>query len=331
MRSKSHLLAALVLMLVLSAGCTAISPQATPPPATKTPKPTFTFTPDFTSTPVIFATSAPAQMTPIPQEVTVIEATAAPEPPSPTPEPPSPTPEPVARLTASQNVNIRRGPGTNYPVIGSLSAGQSYDITGKNAAGTWWQLTLNGQPGWVIANLVSASGDAGTVQVAQNIPQPPAVPTARPQPRPQPTSPPAAPQPQPAPQPQYPFQLVKGAERCEPNVGQTYFNGFVRYRNNSPRNAVCVHVAYYGPRSTKCSGCDGVGDGVWGFSPFGGPAPAGTTVEIYVVECPSNMPPGGANQDTPGGFAKLTPQSDKWVHTFNTSEQCTGITFVGDD
>jgi hypothetical protein len=41
-----------------------------------------------------------------------------------------------------------------------------------------------------------------------------------------------------------------------------------------------------GPRNTKCSGCDGVGDGVWGFSPFGGPAPAGTTVEIFVVECP---------------------------------------------
>ena len=111
-----------------------------------------------------------------------------------------------------------------------------------------------------------------------------------------------------------------------PNADQTYFNGFVRRRDNSAMNGVCVHVAYYGPRNTKCSGCDSVGDGVWGFSPFGGPAPAGTTVEIYVVTCPSSMPVGGQTIDT--GFGDLTPQSDRWVHTVTSSEQCTGITFV---
>jgi hypothetical protein len=166
------------------------------------------------------------------------------------------------------------------------------------------------------------------VQVAQNIPQSPAPPTARPQPRPQPTTPPAAPQPTAA--AQYPFMLVKGVERCEPNAGQSYINGFVRYRNNNLRNGVCVHIAFYGPRNTKCSGCDGVGDGQWGFSPFGGPAPAGTTVEVFVVQCSSSMPAGGIGADTPGGFGSLTPQSEKWVHTFSQSEQCTGITFAGD-
>jgi hypothetical protein len=253
MRSKSLLLAALVLMAVLAAGCTAISPQATPPPATKTPKPTFTFTPDFTPTPVLFATSAPAQMTPIPQEVTVIEATAAPEPaqeaPSPTQEPPSPTPVPVARLTAGQNVNIRRGPGTNYPVIGSLRAGQSYDITGKNAAGTWWQLTFNGQPGWVIASLVSASGDAGTVQVAQNIPQPP--PTARPQPRPQPTAPPAAPQPTAVPARRYEYNIAI-VQKCERQPAGNWFDGTV-YDGGQPVNGQRVVFSYApdGPWSSE--------------------------------------------------------------------------------
>jgi uncharacterized protein YraI len=236
MRSKSLLLAALVLMLVLAAGCTAISPQATPPPATKTPKPTFTFTPDFTPTPVIFATPTPAQATPVPQEVTVIEATATSEP---TQEPPSPTPVPVARLTANQNVNVRKGPGTNYPVIGSLRAGQSYEITGKNAAGTWWQFTLNGQPGWVIANLVSASGDAGTVQVAQNIP---AAPTARPTARPQPTARPAAPQPTAVPARRYEFNVAK-LQRCDPNKGTTYVNGTV-YKNGQPVNGNMVVFSY---------------------------------------------------------------------------------------
>ncbi|MGB5052674.1 MAG: hypothetical protein WBO46_27230, partial [Caldilineaceae bacterium] len=115
-------------------------------------------------------------------------------------------------------------------------------------------------------------------------------------------------------------------ERCDPNPGTTYFNGFTRASDNSLINAVCVHIAFYGPRNTKCSGCDGVGDGNWGFSPFGGPAPAGTTVEIYVVQCPGSMPAGGQTEGS--GFGDLTPQSPKWVKTINESVQCTGITFV---
>jgi len=175
---------------------------------------------------------------------------------------------------------------------------------------------------------VSIEGDLSGVQVAAA----PAVPTARPQPTaaPRPVQPTAAPQPvQPTavPQPQFPFTYVEGSAKCEPNAGNTYFNGFVRYRNNSLRNGVCVHVAFYGPRQTKCSGCGGVGDGVWGFSPFGGPAPAGTTVEIYVVSC-EGVTQGGQDQAT--GFGDLTPKSNKFVKTINASEQCTGITFVGD-
>jgi hypothetical protein len=323
MRRKTLVLVMLILAMALAAGCTALSPQATPPPPTKTPKPTFTATADWSPTPVVFPTATPVPATPTPQPP------AATDTPAPTEPPPTPTPNPVARLVASQTVNVRQGPGTNYPLIGKIEAGQSFEVTGKNPAGNWLQFSLNDQPGWVSANLVDVSGESGTVQVAQNIPAPPAAPTARP--RPQPTTPPAAPAPAPAPaQPQYPFTLVKGVERCDPNAGTTYVNGFVRYRNNSLRNAVCVHIAFYGPRNTKCSGCDGVGDGLWGFSPFGGPAPAGTTVEVFVVPCPSNVPPGGVSVDTPGGFGNLTPQSEKWVHTFSQSEQCTGVTFAGD-
>jgi len=316
MQRKTLLLTTLVLAMVLAAGCATLSPQATPPPPTKTPKPTFTSTPDWSPTPEIFPTATPLPATATPEAP---PATATPEPTQP---PPTPTENPVARLTANQTVNVRQGPGTNYAVIGKIEAGQSYEITGKNSAGSWWQFSLNGKPGWVTANLVEVSGDSGTVQVAQNIPAPPAPPTARPAP----TSPP---QPTATPQPQFPFMLLKGVERCDPNPGQSYVNGWVRFRSNAPRNGVCVHIAFYGPRVTKCSGCDGVGDGQWGFSPFGGPAPKGTTVEVYVVQCPSNIPPGGVTVNTPGGFGDLTPQSDKWVHTFNESEQCTGVTFVG--
>jgi len=346
MRSKSLLLAALILVVAGATGCTSIGPQPTPVAPTKTPKPTFTVTPDWTPTPVVFATKAPVAAEPTaeaaapsqPEATADPAATEAPADEAPTAEPPTAGANQVVRLTANQTVNVRGGPGTNYPVIGRLSAGQAFPVTGKNARGDWYQFDLDGKSAWVIASLVSVSGDPAAVLVAQNIPAVPTPrPTARPQPRP--TSPPPAPQPapqpqpqpqpQPAPQTQYPFQLVKGVERCDPNEGQTHFNGFVRYRDNSPRNGVCIHVAYYGPRSTKCSGCDGQGDGYWSFSPFGGPAPAGTTVEVYVVECLPNIPHGGINVDTPGGFGNLTPQSEKWVHTFTTSEQCTGITFVG--
>lgn len=251
---------------------------------------------------------------------------------TPTPEP-TPTPQ-VAEVIVNSNINVRQGPGTTYNIIGAANQGERFPVTGKNPAGDWWQIDYRGQPGWVFGQLVTPQNTA-SVQVAQNIPAapPPPPPTNTPVPQPPAEQPPAEEPPaeQPAPPPadsgNYPFQLLN-TERCDPNEGNTYFNGYVRYKDNSPRNGVCVHVAFYGPRNTKCSGCDGVGDGFWGFSPFGGPAPAGTTVEIFVVTCPGPMPMGGQTEQT--GFGDLTPQSPKWVRTIQQSEQCTGITFVGD-
>ena len=136
----------------------------------------------------------------------------------------------------------------------------------------------------------------------------------------------AAPAPPPANNESFPFTLGQGVERCDPNPGTTYFSGYVRDANNNPLNGVCVHIAFYGPRGTKCSGCDGVGDGNWGFSHFGqGGAPSGTTVEIFVVPCEGSMPLGGQTEQS--GFGNLTPQSPKWSRTLTQSEQCTGITF----
>jgi uncharacterized protein YraI len=60
----------------------------------------------------------------------------------------SPTPTAVATgtitstvtATANRNGNLRGGPGTNYPVVGSVTAGQSLKLTGQNATGDWLQL-----------------------------------------------------------------------------------------------------------------------------------------------------------------------------------------------
>ena len=135
------------------------------------------------------------------------QASAAPtaEPPTATPEPtaePSPTSAPAAFTVSSASINVRSGPSTLFPVIGRLTNGQNYPISGKNDDGSWWQFDYNGKTGWVIGSNVAVTS-ADTVQVAQNIPAAP--PTARPQPtarpaapkpaapaQPQPTSPPAA-------------------------------------------------------------------------------------------------------------------------------------------
>ena len=141
-----------------------------------TPFPTKTLRPTFTNT--------PAQPTAAPPTATL---PASPTPwPSPTPEPPTappptPTPERPSFTVVEPLVNVRSGPGTNYPRIGQVRQGQTFEITGKNPAGDWWQFNYNGQPAWIIGRLVSARATE-SVPVASNIPAPP------PPPRPAPTA-----------------------------------------------------------------------------------------------------------------------------------------------
>jgi hypothetical protein len=101
-----------------------------------------------------------------------------------TPPPPSPTPQPsVAAAVANVNVNIHSGPGTAYPVLGVLLAGQAAQITGISPDGAWWQIrfsSVTSQQGWVSAAFV-------TVQNTQNVPvvqgpPPPPTPTLVPAP-----------------------------------------------------------------------------------------------------------------------------------------------------
>jgi len=224
MRRNTVLLAALALVLALSAAC--VAPVATPAPPTKTPKPTFTPTPAWTPTTQVFPTATPVPPTATP------EATATP---APTEVPPTATPIPAPRLTANQTVNVRRGPGTNYAVIGSLSGGQSAEVTGKNPAGNWWQFDYSGQMGWVIGDLVTLSGDTGSIQVAQNIPAPPPPPTARPQPT-------AVPQPTATAKPRYEFNIAR-LQKCERQPAGNWFEGTV-YKGGQPANGYRVVFSY---------------------------------------------------------------------------------------
>ena len=201
MRSRILVLTALILALAVTSACVSSRvsrlPLGTPVPS-KTLRPTFTPTtekPTMEPTP----TAAPVEIT-SPTPIVEDKPTETPT------QEPTPTEAPaVAQFTVnSQTMNVRAGPGTNYAAIGRLNRGETRAITGKNAAGDWWEFDFEGRKGWVSGSLVTTTA-AETVQVAANIPaaptpRPTARPVAQPTARPQPAQPsqPAQPQPQPA-------------------------------------------------------------------------------------------------------------------------------------
>jgi PKD repeat protein len=82
----------------------------------------------------------------------------------------------IPTATATTDLNIRGGPGTGYPVLGLLRAGQSAKITGVSADRGWWQIEFSGaadERGWVSARYVSAE-NTGDVPVVQSPSLPPA-------------------------------------------------------------------------------------------------------------------------------------------------------------
>ncbi len=66
---------------------------------------------------------------------------------------PAPTPAPtVVESTVNTGANLRSGPGTDYPILAGLPAGQAVAITGRSADGAWFVLS---DGSWVFAELVS--------------------------------------------------------------------------------------------------------------------------------------------------------------------------------
>lgn len=102
-----------------------------------------------------------------------------------------PDPEPATpsgRVNAPQGLNIRSGPGVNFPVIGFARNGDEGEIVGRSADNQWWAASVPSAPdgiGWVNADFVIATN-------AENVPvievQPPVVvvPTAAATPTPVP-------------------------------------------------------------------------------------------------------------------------------------------------
>jgi hypothetical protein len=64
-------------------------------------------------------------------------------------------------------INVRSGPNTNYPVVGVLIAGQRVPALGRTVGGDWIQITYPGVPGgvaWVYSPLVTVEGSLPLVE-----------------------------------------------------------------------------------------------------------------------------------------------------------------------
>ena len=139
--------------------------------------------PAATNTPVPRATNTPVQYA-LPRATN-------------TPVPPTAAPVSVPHFTVNgAQVNVRTGPGTVFSIIGTVEQGDRFDIGGRNAAGDWLEFCcVNGQRGWIFAQLLIVSQETTSIPLAQNIP---AAPTPANTPVSSPNTPTPAPQPPPA-------------------------------------------------------------------------------------------------------------------------------------
>lgn len=102
-------------------------------------------------------------------------------------------PAAFVRVT-SASANLRAGPGTNYPTVGSAAQDAVLEVMGKNEKGDWWQVKNGDQVAWVAGSVATPGGDVAAVAVAKDIPTPPPAPPT-PTPAPAGAAPTAAPAP----------------------------------------------------------------------------------------------------------------------------------------
>jgi parallel beta-helix repeat protein len=92
--------------------------------------------------------------------------------------PPSFTPTVTLTATATlsaptatllQNINCRRGPGTDYDIVTNLPQGLNVPIVGRNENRSWWQVQVPGSATqcWLAAENVQTAGDLSQVPIVE--------------------------------------------------------------------------------------------------------------------------------------------------------------------
>jgi len=67
--------------------------------------------------------------------------------------------------TATTDLNIRSGPGPEYPVVGVIGASQQTNINGCIQGSKWCQVSHNGVEGWAYSDYLTASFNEGQTVV----------------------------------------------------------------------------------------------------------------------------------------------------------------------
>lgn len=62
-------------------------------------------------------------------------------------------------------INLRTGPGTNYDVVGTIAYRTPVTFVGRNRAGTWVAVNVQGQQGWMSYTFVDINGDVNQLSV----------------------------------------------------------------------------------------------------------------------------------------------------------------------
>jgi len=83
---------------------------------------------------------------------------------------------PIATVNSEQDqINVRGGPGTDYPIVGILVAGQQVPALGRSPGGDWVQISYPGIEGgvaWVYSYYVTVNAELPIIE-------PPPTPTPR--------------------------------------------------------------------------------------------------------------------------------------------------------
>ncbi len=144
-----------------------VSASDTPKPTeTNTSTPTETKEPTATKTPSTTPTERPTvtpSITKTPSNTPTLTPTNT--------DIPTVTPTPATPVAAMRRqLSVRQGPGSQYPTLTVLAAGDSVDILGISEDGAWFQVLLaDGQFGWLptTSPLISTAGNIFDLPVAQ--------------------------------------------------------------------------------------------------------------------------------------------------------------------
>ncbi|MCX6046097.1 MAG: SH3 domain-containing protein [Chloroflexi bacterium] len=170
----------LLLLTLTLAACGSGSDTADAPAPLRTPRPTFTPTgqpgaasqPNATTLITDTGTLSTSQTTEVTPEATIKATVPVTEEVANTTTTPAATPTgplaPVKAIVNTPLVNMRSGPGTNFPMVYVVDRGYEMDIIGKNAKGDWWKVCcVEETSGWIDMELADTEGPVDSVPVVQ--------------------------------------------------------------------------------------------------------------------------------------------------------------------